>query len=87
VEKAGSDDLGHGVLVMKWQEVNGPRVTAPRRRGFGRIMLERVLATQFGGATEIAWLAEGMVFTARLPLMEIESEAVSVDSFAQALSG
>jgi PAS domain S-box-containing protein len=87
VEKGGAGDLGHGVLVMKWQEINGPRVTAPRRRGFGRIMLERVLATQFGGATEIAWLAEGMVFTARLPLMEIETEAASLDSFAQELSG
>jgi PAS domain S-box-containing protein len=86
IEKGAPDDLGHGVLVMKWQEANGPRVAAPRRRGFGRIMLERVLATQFGGATEIEWLAEGMVFNARLPLMEIESEPVSTDSFAQALS-
>jgi hypothetical protein len=67
--------------------VNGPRVSAPRRRGFGRIMLERVLATQFGGATEIEWLAEGMVFNARLPLIEIETDAVSVDSFAQVISG
>ncbi|MFO0993896.1 MAG: PAS domain S-box protein [Hyphomicrobiales bacterium] len=75
VEKGSPDDAGEGVLVMTWQEKAGPQVTKPQRRGFGRVMLERVLATQFGGSTEISWKAEGIEFKARLPLANLESDS------------
>jgi len=74
VEKGSPDDAGEGVLVMRWKEEAGPAVTRPQRRGFGRVMLERVLATQFGGTTELNWDREGIEFKARLPLTDLDSE-------------
>jgi len=77
VEKGAPDDVGEGVLVMSWEEANGPAVVKPKRRGFGRVMLERVLASQFGGTTEIEWLPSGMKFKARLPLADLETDTLS----------
>jgi hypothetical protein len=67
------------VLVMGWQEKAGPEVTKPQRRGFGRVMLERVLATQFSGSTNISWNREGIEFKARLPLTDLDSELSTVE--------
>jgi PAS domain S-box-containing protein len=74
VERGSPDDHGRGVLVMDWKERAGPGVTKPQRRGFGRVMLERVLATQFGGSTEISWKPEGIEFKARLPLADLDTD-------------
>lgn len=74
LEKGTPDDTGEGVLVMTWEETAGPAVNKPHRRGFGRVMLERVLATQFGGSTELNWRPEGIEFKARLPLTDLDSE-------------
>jgi PAS domain S-box-containing protein len=80
LEKGSPDDAGEGVLVMKWKERAGPAVTKPQRRGFGRVMLERVLATQFGGSTELRWEPEGIEFKARLPLTDLDSETTTSDA-------
>ena len=80
LEKDAPDDAGEGVLVMTWQEKAGPEVAKPQRRGFGRVMLERVLATQFGGSTEISWKPEGIEFKARLPLTDLDSETTVTES-------
>lgn len=74
LEKGSPDDTGDGVLVMTWKETAGPEVMRPQRRGFGRVMLERVLATQFGGSTELKWEPEGIEFKARLPLTDLDSD-------------
>ncbi len=72
LEKGSPDDAGEGVLVMSWKETAGPEVSKPHRRGFGRVMLERVLAAQFGGSTEISWNSDGIEFKARLPLTDLD---------------
>jgi two-component sensor histidine kinase len=55
------------VLTLEWRERAGPRVTAPRRRGFGLQLLSRVLE-QFGGGTKIAFDPPGLVCTMTLTL-------------------
>jgi len=55
-------------LVWAWREGGGPPVTAPSRRGFGRFLIERVLATDFGGTVSLQYLPEGVTCTLTAPL-------------------
>lgn len=56
-------------LVWRWAEAGGPAVSAPERRGFGRFLLERVLAADFGGSVRIAFAPGGVecILTAPWP--------------------
>lgn len=47
-------------LHISWREKNGPPVTPPARRGFGTTMIERVLATEVGGAVTLDFAADGL---------------------------
>lgn len=58
-------------LWFQWQEVGGPPVTQPTRRGFGTRMIERALAQEIGGTAEIDYRQRGVVFTAEAPLPDI----------------
>ncbi|MBV8921320.1 sensor histidine kinase [Bradyrhizobium sp.] len=59
--------LSGSVLSLEWRERAGPRVAAPRRRGFGLQLLSRALE-QFDGGTEIAFEPSGLVCTMLLTL-------------------
>ncbi|HEX4891718.1 MAG TPA: HWE histidine kinase domain-containing protein, partial [Hyphomicrobiaceae bacterium] len=48
---------------LSWDEEGGPPVTPPSRKGFGSLMLERVLAGQIQGNAEITYRAEGVCCT------------------------
>ena len=48
------------VLTWHWKETGGPPVKAPVRRGFGSLLLERVLATDFGGNVRIEYPPDGV---------------------------
>jgi len=47
-------------LRLLWRESGGPPVSAPRRRGFGSRLIERVLAADLGGRCEIAYRRDGI---------------------------
>jgi PAS domain S-box-containing protein len=47
-------------LLLIWQELNGPPVTEPRRRGFGSQLLERVLGQQLRGKVSARYVPEGL---------------------------
>ena len=49
------------VLRLVWQEVGGPPVEQPGRRGFGSRLLERGLAGEFDGRAEINYDPTGVV--------------------------
>jgi PAS domain S-box-containing protein len=51
---------GDDHLVWSWREIGGPAVAAPERRGFGRFLIERVLAADFGGTVNLDYAAEGV---------------------------
>lgn len=56
-------------LMLNWSETgcsNG--ASQPERRGFGTIMLDKLLARQYNGETRFTWREEGLLFEARLPL-------------------
>jgi two-component sensor histidine kinase len=53
---------------FKWQELDGPPVTAPSRRGFGRMVLERGVAQDFSAPPEIRFAPEGLIYEIDAPL-------------------
>lgn len=48
-------------LTLTWREMGGPLVVEPQRRGFGRFLLERVLAADFNGEVRINFSPDGVM--------------------------
>jgi PAS domain S-box-containing protein len=55
-----------GVDVI-WRESGGPPVKAPKRRGFGSMLIERVLAHEMEGPVQLAFQPGGVECRFRLP--------------------
>jgi len=76
--EAGHVDVGWSVadgrFRWSWRERGGPRVKAPKRRGFGSRMIERALALQLSGKVAIEYAAKGVVCTIDAPLEAIRDE-------------
>lgn len=60
-------DDGEPRLIWAWRERDGPAVVPPERKGFGRFLIERVLAADFEGAVRIDFRREGVVCTLEAP--------------------
>jgi CheY-like chemotaxis protein len=54
-------------LHLEWKERGGPKVIAPRTRGFGTTLIEQSLQAH-GGETTIAYETSGITCTIMLPL-------------------
>lgn len=54
-------------LILTWREENGPHVTPPSRKGFGSRVIERGLALELGGATQLDYQPDGVVCTIDIP--------------------
>ena len=75
---AFSGDLGHvsiawsvdpdGRFGFTWTERDGPEVVPPARRGFGSRMIEQALSGYFGGAAELIFNPEGLMFRMTSPV-------------------
>lgn len=57
-----------------WQEVGGPPVQPPTRRGFGSLMIERSLKGYFRGGTTIDYAPGGLIFRIDAPLAGAQVE-------------
>jgi two-component sensor histidine kinase len=66
ITRSGDKEL----VDLEWHERDGPGVRLPQRRGFGTILLEKVLAVQCEAKVELDYRPEGLVFTMALPLRE-----------------
>jgi PAS domain S-box-containing protein len=64
---------GAPMLVWRWSERGGPAVTPPARRGFGRFLLERVLAADFGGTVGIDFRPDGVRCVLAAPWAPVEA--------------
>jgi two-component sensor histidine kinase len=54
-----------------WQEFEGPPVVAPTHRGFGRILLERAAALEFGVPPTVRYAPEGLSYEIDAPLSAV----------------
>ncbi|RYE88283.1 MAG: sensor histidine kinase [Hyphomicrobiales bacterium] len=57
-------------LVWTWVERGGPPVSPPSRRGFGRFLIERVLAADFEGTVKLEYASAGLVCALVAPAPE-----------------
>ncbi|MET0743593.1 MAG: PAS domain S-box protein, partial [Microvirga sp.] len=62
----GRMDAPH--LVLHWEEVGGPIVGVPERRGFGVRLIERSLAQELDGAAKIRFEPAGVLCSIEAPL-------------------
>jgi len=60
---------------LSWQEVGGPLVVAPTRRGFGSRLLERALPGEVGGTASISYAQKGLRFDLTAALADIVETA------------
>ncbi|SIT03939.1 Bacteriophytochrome (light-regulated signal transduction histidine kinase) [Roseivivax lentus] len=52
---------GAGALQIDWQDIGGPPVSPPTRRGFGSTIIEKSIAFELGGESTISFPPEGVV--------------------------
>jgi len=65
------DQAGEERIELSWQEVGGPPVVPPTRRGFGRIVIERTVARGVHGQVKADYLPEGLRWTLTFPATAI----------------
>jgi two-component sensor histidine kinase len=71
-------DFAHSGFRFTWLESGGPAVSKPTRRGFGSRLIERVLASDFGGNVELLYRPEGI----KCELRSQQPISASLDSLA-----
>lgn len=61
-----------GGFRLRWEEIDGPTVSPPERRGFGSTLLERVTGRELGGEVRVDFRADGVRAT-----LEADGRAVA----------
>jgi two-component sensor histidine kinase len=65
-------DRTPGGILLEWREQGGPAVGAPRRRGFGRLLLEQALQQELDSQVSMDFRPEGLRCTILIPQQELE---------------
>ena len=60
-------------LELQWRELGGPAVSPPRRRGFGRLLLEQALQQELCCTVTMDFCPEGLRCTILIPRQEYET--------------
>lgn len=62
---------GGGEVTLQWREQDGPQIlTPPHRRGFGARLLDRIVAYDLGGVSDLSFTREGVQWQVRFPLTD-----------------
>ena len=56
-----------GRIRITWRERGGPPVVPPERRGFGRVLLERLVGATLNGSVTLDFQPEGLVCEIEFP--------------------
>jgi PAS domain S-box-containing protein len=59
--------IGGGTLTMSWTERDGPRISAPKRRGFGTVVMETMTERSLGGTVKLDCLPSGLTWRLSCP--------------------
>jgi two-component sensor histidine kinase len=55
-------------LALEWRERDGPPCVPPSHQGFGSRMIAKLIGGRFGGAAEIEYKPDGLVWRLKAPL-------------------
>jgi two-component sensor histidine kinase/PAS domain-containing protein len=58
-----------GRLVLRWTERGGPKVAAPKRKGFGTRVINSMVRDQLKGRLRLDWSAEGLTCEIAFPMV------------------
>ena len=61
-------------LKLSWREHGGPPVEPPRRRGFGHIVIEEMVAQKLNAHVEMSYAPDGVVWTLALPAQQFAED-------------
>lgn len=67
VDWSVEERAGQAAFSMAWVEEGGPSVDKPRRSGFGRTMIERMIAQALGGAATLDFAPGGVAWRFTCP--------------------
>ena len=56
---------------MSWREERGPAVTAPAKRGFGSIVIQRLAKESLDAEVDLDFAAGGLSWRLRCPVKEV----------------
>jgi PAS domain S-box-containing protein len=68
---------GSSLFTFRWQEQGGPRISPPTQKGFGSVVLEHVMAEQFGVPPRIDFPHTGMNYELSGSLDPLMDEQIS----------
>jgi PAS domain S-box-containing protein len=68
-------------FVLQWKESGGPKVNAPKERGFGSTLIQKTLQSH-GGAVAMCYAADGVSCQITVPLPEAASSNTAVHTAA-----
>ncbi|MEJ1157506.1 sensor histidine kinase [Prosthecomicrobium sp. N25] len=66
-EPEPADSGAAPTFEITWQERGGPPVAEPKRKGFGRLMIERLVPRAIDGTSELVFDPQGIRWTLRFP--------------------
>jgi two-component sensor histidine kinase len=78
-----SGDRGNLRFHLCWRESGGPPVSRSERRGFGSVLIERIVAHELRGKADLDFPVTGVVCTIEIPLNEIAVNAAMAKSLAK----
>lgn len=61
-------------MHLNWREEHGPRVQAPERRGFGRVVMERIAGQALGGQSKATFAPDGVLWELDVPATSVVRE-------------
>lgn len=73
VNKRGEEEF-----VLRWEELNGPPVVAPTRKGFGSTVIERILRLRVNGKVTIDYEPAGLVCLISCPFSMLTDQETEI---------
>jgi len=70
----GEQSPDGAILILNWNEANGPAVSPPTRKGFGMTLIERGLKQDMSAEVTVDFRSEGVRATIRAPLVSRSGE-------------
>jgi two-component sensor histidine kinase len=66
-----SDGSSQSVVTIQWQEIGGPPVRAPTRRGYGTSVICELIPYELGGTVDLNYLTDGLQCRIEFPVAKV----------------